>query len=155
MKKIRKMTRWGIGPKFAILTLLYATLIYLLQIVLPYLMFGPYHILGIIFMVIGSLLFIYPAVTIDKYFNNNKLRTTDFYSIVRHPIYASWILIIIPGIILYWGSILGITIPFISYLIFRKLIHVEDDYLLEKFGIEYTNYKNSVNAVFPRIFKCK
>jgi protein-S-isoprenylcysteine O-methyltransferase Ste14 len=102
-------------------------------------------------MVGGFLFFIYPAVTIDKYFNNGKLRTKGLYAVVRHPIYASWIIWIIPGIVIYWGSLLAITIPLVAYIILKKIIHVEEEYLAIKFGKEYLDYKARVNAVFPKI----
>jgi len=146
------MTRWGIGPKFALVSLLYAAFIYLMQTyVVPAWTFTGGETIGIVLIVIGFLLFIYPAVTIDAYFNNSKLRTKGLYSVVRHPIYAAWILLIIPGIVLYWGSYLGITIPFVAYFILKQFIHVEEDYLKNKFGYEYEKYKMNVNAVFPRI----
>jgi protein-S-isoprenylcysteine O-methyltransferase Ste14 len=152
MKNTPKMTRWGCGPRFAIVTLIYSVVIYFIHDNLtPNLIFDIPNIIGWMLIVIGSILFIYPAVTIDYYFNNSKLRTTGLYSYVRHPIYASWIYIIIPAIVILWGSILAISIPFVAYLIFKKLIHIEEEYLAQKFGIEYWNYKLKVNATFPKI----
>jgi protein-S-isoprenylcysteine O-methyltransferase Ste14 len=151
--KTKKMTRWGIGPRFAILTLLYSALIYLVhKYLLPTWEFVGFETMGIVLMAGGFLLFIYPAVTIDKYFNNGRLRTKGLYAIVRHPIYAAWVILIIPGIVLYSGSTLAITIPFVAYLILKNLIHVEEDYLQRKFGKAYISYKARVNAVFPKLF---
>lgn len=152
-KKIKKMTRWGIGPEFAIWTLVYSAIVYLVHTqFLPTWEFAGFKTIGIALIVVGFLLFIYPAVTIDKYFNEGRLRTRGLYSIVRHPIYAAWIILIIPGIVLYSGSTLALTIPFVAYLILKKLLHVEEDYLQRKFGKAYVCYKDCVNAVFPKIF---
>jgi protein-S-isoprenylcysteine O-methyltransferase Ste14 len=149
---MKKMTRWGIGPKFALLTMLYAAFVYVVQTyIVPSWTFTGLEALGILLMVGGFLFFIYPAVTIDKYFNNGKLRTKGLYAVVRHPIYASWIIWIIPGIVIYWGSLLAITIPLVAYIILKKIIHVEEEYLAIKFGKEYLDYKARVNAVFPKI----
>ena len=38
-----------------------------------------------------------------------------------------------------------------SYFIFKKYIHIEEEYLLKMFGLEYRNYMNRVNSVFPKI----
>lgn len=150
---MKKMTRWGIGPKFGILTSIYSGLVYLIHThIFPALVFTGTNTLGIILMVVGFCLFIYPAVTIDKYFNERRLRTKGLYSICRHPIYSAWIVLIIPGIVLHWGSVIGLTIPIVAYIIFRNYIHIEEDYLLKMFGLEYLNYKERVNAVFPKIF---
>jgi len=148
---MKKMTRWGIGPKFAIVSLLYSALIYLITIYLVSTWkFSGFDVIGLCLIVVGFLFFIYPAVTIDKYFNNMQLRTRGLYAYVRHPIYASWIVLIIPGIVLYWGAFLGLTIPFVAYLVFKKFIPVEEDYLLALFGNQYRRYKYKVNAVFPK-----
>jgi protein-S-isoprenylcysteine O-methyltransferase Ste14 len=148
---MNKMTRWGIGPKFGILTSIYSALMYLIHSYFPE-NFSGFHTLGIVLISVGFCLFIYPAVTIDKYFNEGRLRTKGLYAICRHPIYSAWIVLIIPGIVLYWGSVIGLTIPIVAYLIFRNNIHIEEDYLIKMFGLEYINYKDRVNAVFPKIF---
>ncbi|MEI6426440.1 MAG: isoprenylcysteine carboxylmethyltransferase family protein [Candidatus Absconditabacteria bacterium] len=148
---MKKMTRWGVGPKFGILTLLYSALPYLITTyIFPSWKFSGFSVIGVCLIVVGCILFIYPAVTIDKYFNNKQLRTRGLYAYVRHPIYAAWIVIIIPGIVLYWGAFLGLTIPFVAYWIFKQFIHVEEDYLLTLFGDQYRRYRHNVNAVFPK-----
>jgi len=150
---MKRMTRWGVGPKFGILTALYSLVVYLIHnnfcSSFEYL---GLKTVGVILILVGFCLFIYPAVTIDKYFNEKRLRIKGLYAYCRHPIYASWIVIIIPGIILYWGAIIGITIPIVGYFIFKRYIHVEEDYLLKMFGLEYRNYMDRVNAVFPKLF---
>lgn len=108
-------------------------------------------IISWILIIVGFGIFIYPAVTIDKYFNNKKLRTTGLYSIVRHPIYSSWIFIIIPGLIFLWGSWLGYLVPIASYFICKGLIIKEDHYLYKTFGIKYDYYRTKTNAFFPKI----
>jgi len=147
------MSRWGIGPKFGILTSLYSLIIYMIQNnFCQNFEYTGLKIFGFILILIGVCLFIYPAITIDKYINEGRLRTKGFYSYCRHPIYATWILIIIPGMILYWGAIIGLTIPIVAYFIFKKYIHIEEDYLLKMFGLEYRNYMDRVNAVFTKLF---
>lgn len=150
----KKMTRWGIGPLFALLTILYSMVVYYLTKI-SNLMFTGFENFGIFLIVIGFCLFLYNALTIDKYFNNKKLRTTGLYGYVRNPIYASWIVLIIPGIVLYWGSIPGLMIPFVSYFIHYMLISKEDNYLLGLFGTEYVQYRLKVNSIIPKIIKSK
>ena len=146
------MTRWGIGPIFGIYTACYSILMYWINTLLPTTFIFPFQIeIGISLIIIGFILFIYPAITIDKYFNEGKLRTNGMYKICRHPIYVSWILIIIPGIVLCWGSIIGLSIPLYSYLVFRSFIYKEENYLANKFNSEYFTYKSSINVIFPKI----
>lgn len=144
------MTRWGIGPLFGILTFLYSVAIVNYNNTIG-VGFDFYfrHQLGIILMVVGFLIFIYPAVTIDKYFNEGKLRTGGLYKYSRHPIYGAWIVLIIPGIIIWLGT--GVTTILAAYLIFKRFIHIEEDYLLTKFGNKFVEYKAKTNAIFPKL----
>jgi len=153
-----KMTRWGIGPKFTIISLIYAGIVFTIQnIVFPEMKFVIYSrliniMLGILLIGTGLIILLIPAVTIDKYFYEGKLCKKGVYAYLRHPIYASWISFIVPGIVILRGSILGITIPIFMYIIFRALIPIEEKYLIEKFGDEYFEYKSKVWAVFPKLW---
>jgi len=152
------MTRWGVGPKFAIISLIFAAIVFAIQtIVFPELKFVIYTrliniIVGIFLIGVGSIIFLIPAFTIDRYFYENKLCKKGVYAYLRHPIYASWISFIVPGIVILRGSILGITIPIFMYIVFRTLIPIEEKYLIEKFGDEYFEYKSNVWAVFPKLW---
>ena len=154
---VSKMTRWGVGPKFMLISVVYAIVIFLTHLFwFPSLTFVIISreanlILGIILIIIGLPIFLIPAFTIDKYFYEGKLYTTGIYSFMRHPIYGAWIVFIIPGIILIRGSLLGISIPIFMYAIFKILIPKEEKYLEKKFGKEYLEYKKKINAIFPTI----
>lgn len=153
------ITRWGVGPIFAGISLAYGAMIFMLnQVYFPLLRFTLFSntvniTLGVILIGIGLPVFLIPAFTIDKYFYEGKLCTTGVYRFLRHPIYAAWITFIIPGIVLIRGSVLGISIPIVMYLVFRILIVKEERYLEEKFGEEYLEYKRNVGSVFPKFRK--
>jgi protein-S-isoprenylcysteine O-methyltransferase Ste14 len=89
-------------------------------------------------------------MTIHKYFNEGKLATRGVYAYFRHPIYGSWIVFIVPGVVLMLNSLLGLTVPFFMYVVFSALIKEEEEYLEEKFGDEYFEYKRKVGSIFPR-----
>jgi protein-S-isoprenylcysteine O-methyltransferase Ste14 len=142
------MTRWGVGPKFTIISLIYAAIVFAVQnIVFSEYRFVIYSIfinviLGTLLIAIGLVIFLIPAFTIDKYFYEGTLCKKGVYAYLRHPIYASWISFIVPGIVIARGSTLGITIPLFMYIIFRVIIHSE----------EYIEYKSKVWAVFPKLW---
>lgn len=156
---VSEMTRWGVGPEFTLVSIIYAIVIFLLNSSwFPSLTFVILSrevtlVLGVMLITVGFLIFLIPAVTIDKYFFEGKLCTTGIYSFIRHPIYGSWIVFIIPGIVLIRGSLLGISIPIFMYAVFKILIPQEEDYLEKKFGKEYLEYKRKVNAIFPTIWR--
>lgn len=155
----RRMTRWGVGPTFACISGVYALVIFVLNQMyfssVRFLLFSPTVnlTLGVILICTGVPMYLIPAFTIDKYFYEGKLCTTGVYAFVRHPIYAAWITFIIPGIVLIRGSILGMSVPIVMYGIFRILIRKEEQYLEEKFGEEYREYRRKVGAVFPKFWK--
>ena len=153
-----RMNRWGVGPTFACISAAYALPVLALnQLHFPALRFTLFAPVvnvtaGILLIAIGATLFLIPASRIDDYFYKGKLCTTGVYAFVRHPIYAAWITCIIPGIVLMRGSILGISIPIVMYLVFRILIAKEESYLAKKFGEEYQAYRRKVGAVFPKFW---
>lgn len=161
MKK--QMTRWGVGPQFTIISGVYAVVvgiihfIWLSHLTIPL----PRYlslILGLVLLIAGLPIFVIPGLTIDKYFNEKKLATRGIYGYFRHPIYGSWIIFIIPGIVLIINSLIGLTIPVFMYVVYKILIVEEERYLEESFGKEYEEYKKNVGGIFPKlwfIFKSK
>lgn len=145
------MTRWGIGPKFGAITAAYALAMYLISDMVVSFDFPCQRLIGIALISFGTCVFVPLALTIGKHFKDGTLRTKGAYSVVRHPIYASWVLLIIPGAVIWWGCSIGLTVPVVSYLAFRRYIGEEDEYLFDKFGAEFDDYRHNTNAIFPRI----
>ncbi|MEK6937781.1 MAG: isoprenylcysteine carboxylmethyltransferase family protein [Nanoarchaeota archaeon] len=151
---IRKMSRFGIGPWFALISLIYAAIIfgisyfflplqfYLVSIIVNY-------VLGAVLVLSGLIFFSISAYQLHNNFNSGKLQTNGAYAFMRHPIYGTWIVFIVPGLVLIFPYLLGITIPFVMYGIFRGLIVKEEKYLLKKFGKKYLEYTKKVHRVFP------
>jgi protein-S-isoprenylcysteine O-methyltransferase Ste14 len=74
---------------------------------------------------------------------------------MRHPVYAVWILLIAPGLLLITGVLFLSALPFIMYAFFRQLIVDEDRYLEQKFGQDFLDYKKRVNSVIPNLRRKK
>ena len=155
------MSLLGIGPKLALFTLLYSIL--LKTVIVHYhidftLDIIPYYLLavkGIILIIIG-LFFLIPSFSaISKLRTVDNLYTKGIYSVCRHPLYASWIVFIIPGIILLLNSWLLLTIPLVMYFIFRLLIKDEETFLHNKYGNQYREYRYHVGLLFPMIWRYK
>ncbi|MHA2035218.1 MAG: methyltransferase family protein [Promethearchaeota archaeon] len=111
--------------------------------------------LGIIFIIVGVFLFIYSERMIKNAYNSSEFITTKVYGYVRHPMYMSWGLSILPGIFCFFNSwLLFLILPF-YYLIVRIYIKKEEKFMLNKYGEEYAYYKKKVNAFFPKLKKYK
>ena len=151
------MTRWGIGPKFTLISVMVGLTILIINLVFfPFFTFvlitrSVNIVLGIALIILGLPVFIIPALTIDRYVYEGKLCKTGIYSVLRHPIYGAWIVLIVPGVVLITGCVLGILVPIFMYVLFKILIVEEDRYLEHKFGEEFLEYRNRVGSVFPRL----
>ncbi len=153
MKK--KMMLRGIGLEFTGLSILYSLLVLALhqfffpEMALPLgdevrLAFGALLILT------GLLTFVMSARQIHKAFREGRLETKGLYSLCRHPVYSSWLLLIVPGVVLLFNSMLGLTVPIFMYLILKKMVVEEEMYLEGKFGRRYLDYKRQTSFVIPR-----
>ena len=69
--------------------------------------------------------------------------------VVGATIYAAWILLIIPGFVLLFRSWLLLAVPMGAYAAFKAFIHEEDEYLDNRFGQAYSQYRSRVNELFP------
>jgi protein-S-isoprenylcysteine O-methyltransferase Ste14 len=99
--------------------------------------------------VMGAVVYVHSLRIFNPIYKKGQLATDGPYSIVRHPIYAAWILLIGPGIVLFFRSWPMLLVPLITYASFKTSIHKEDEYLEKKFGRIYTKYRLTVNELFP------
>ncbi len=87
-----------------------------------------------------------------KIYEDHELVSHDVYGWVRHPLYASLILMFYGSALVYsnWGGFLANTIIFIPLMYYRAS---QEEALLEKFFPSYTEYKHRVGMFVPRVFK--
>ncbi|MFX1492794.1 MAG: methyltransferase family protein [Promethearchaeota archaeon] len=104
-------------------------------------------ILGIIFVIIGIRI---ASMAIKEYtvksieVKEPKLIKTGIYSVIRHPIYLSWVLIFM-GCSFAFDSFLAILfIPILTVLLEVHCILEEKFILLPNFGEEYDEYKKKI-----------
>jgi protein-S-isoprenylcysteine O-methyltransferase Ste14 len=149
------MTRWGVGPKFSIAAVLSGILAGCLTYLFPdqlVILCIPYWVLvplGIGFLTVGTVVYVYSLRIFNRGYRKDQLVAEGPYSVVRHPIYAAWILLIFPGLALFFRSWPMLFVPLVAYVSFKACIHKEDDYLKNRFGQAYLDYRSKVNELFP------
>ena len=159
MRKI--MSLLGIGPKLVLFTFLYSFLLktqiehYHFDITLKIVPYNFLVIVGTLLIIVGVLFLIPSFIAISKLRKVDSLYTNGIYSVCRHPLYSSWIIFIVPGIVLLLNSLILLTIPLVMYFIFRFLIKDEETFLFNKYGDQYRDYKNQVGLIFPMIWRYK
>ncbi len=151
----RKMSRWGIGTPFTLLSLGYgAGVCYVHWRWFPDLnMIWPPPTVGaamaLLFLAGGLIVFVAGLLRLNSAWREDRLETEGIYAWVRHPIYSAFILFLIPAVVLLSRHVLCLTIPFFMYIVFRILIAREEAYLAERFGDEYLKWRRRTSAVLP------
>jgi protein-S-isoprenylcysteine O-methyltransferase Ste14 len=150
----RRLSRWGVGPRIAVPSLLYTFAARAATSAWPdifRLAWLPSSVVavGAVLIAIGLAMWIAAGISVMRAYNRDELVTSGVFALVRHPLYASWIALVFPGIALVLRSWPMLLTPFLGWLIFRRLIHREDEYLERRFGKAYLDYCRRVNEVIP------
>ena len=154
-----RMTRCGIGPRFSIITVACAIVAGWLTYQYPAVFMIPgiapwiFVVLGTVLVAGGMVLYMVALRTFNRGYRQNKLVTEGPYAHVRHPIYASWILLICPGVILFFRSWLMLLLPLVAYASFKVSINREDSFLEDRFGQAYRDYRARTNELLPFVEK--
>jgi protein-S-isoprenylcysteine O-methyltransferase Ste14 len=149
------MSRWGVGPIFALISFVYIALLeiliklFRLNLQMDFVPHSVLIIIGICLILIGVPFFAIALISVHRAYNANKLITSGIFSLCRNPVYAAWIVFFVPGIMLIRANWYGMTIPIFMYVILRLIIKKEEDYLVSVFGDEYIKYKKRVLCVMP------
>ncbi len=149
----QRNTIWGVGPKFALVSAAYLFVAYIAGRLakLPPVAADPLplQIIGSILLAAGCVVWVIAVRTVFMMYKLDRLYRDGLYAYCRHPLYADFILLVVPGVSLLLNSWPVLTVPFFMYLAFRVLIREEERGLIAAFGDEYVRYKNEVNAVLP------
>jgi len=149
------MTAWGVGPKLAKILLLYLAFTIILQFIRPdiftitQISYLASASLGIILIIVGLVMYALGARIILKAINEDRLLTKGVYAVVRNPMYSGIMIFFATGLALCFRSWLMLTVPLVAYIVCKLLIKEEENYLEEKFGQEFLDYKSKVNALIP------
>jgi len=150
-----KMTFGGIGPKLALITLPYIALSILILLKDPYFLKLQSDdsmwiiVAGYFWIGVGLLFYFATIVVFLKNFKKGLLVTSGTFSLCRNPLYASFIVFLVPGLALIFQSGVILSIAMVLYLNFKISIHGENIVLEREFGETYVNYRKSVNDIIP------
>lgn len=114
-------------------------------------------LIGLIFVVVGCAINIVGRFNLGtnwanqiKIYNTHKLIRTGVYGLVRHPLYASLMLMFYGACLVYpnYLAFLANTLIFIPFMYYRAK---QEEYLLTKTFKEYKQYQKEVGIFFPKI----
>lgn len=150
-----RLSRWGVGPRIAVAALAYVVLARAVAYRWPDLCrvhFAPYVVIAstaVILLVAGVSMLALALRSATQAYNRDRLVTSGIFAVVRHPIYSAWIVFIVPGVALLSHSWPVLLTPLVAYAVFKLSIHREDEYLQQRFGQAYLDYRERVNEIIP------
>jgi protein-S-isoprenylcysteine O-methyltransferase Ste14 len=149
-----RMTRWGVGPWFAFWALAGALGVTLLDLGLGHVFTLPLLpavrvAVGALLVVGGLVLYGTAALSVMRAYNADTLITHGAYGRCRHPVYAAWAVLVIPGVSLIANCWLGLLLGCGLSVLVRVLTVREDRYLEQRFGDAFRRYRRRVPAVLP------
>jgi protein-S-isoprenylcysteine O-methyltransferase Ste14 len=114
------------------------------------------QVLGLALMGGGFFLFIWSVLARGRYSvswdmpEDHKLVTWGPYRHVRHPSYGGYFMMFV-GFCMTWLNALSL-VPLVAVPGYVRLVDVEEELLVSRFGEEYRNYMDRTGRFTPRIF---
>lgn len=103
-------------------------------------------------LVCGLALWIAALVQLLRDFPKGKLVTAGAFAFCRNPMYASFILFIVPAISLFFLTWVYLLISVGMCIGVQVLLPKEEKLLADVFGEEYATYRAKVGRVLPRLW---
>lgn len=153
-----RLSFWGIGPSMVLTALAYAAVAWSVAWQWPEWCLVPpgiYPVLAVIggcLLLLGLALLVLAGRAVSAAYRGDQLATTGAFGVVRHPVYAVWIVLLLPGLALLSGAWPVLPAPLVAYAVFRRRIGVEERYLDERFGQAYRDYRARVGELLPRLW---
>lgn len=153
------LSLWGAGPRIVVPALLAQLGGAGLTLALP----GPFGMemlphwawvfMGLCALLLGTLTVRRAWAELKPGRQEGRLVTGGPYRITRNPIYAGWILGILPGIALCFASWPMLAGPVVAWALFRETVVVEESFLAARFGDAWDRYATRVNRLWPNPFR--
>jgi protein-S-isoprenylcysteine O-methyltransferase Ste14 len=155
---MEKLNFYGTGPKIGRIALPYLAVAIILSVIYPRVFsFGaavklPFMVAGIVLLLVALIYYFSTLRLMLPGIKENRLITKGAYRICRNPLYSALILFFFPGLALVCNSWIMLTTSIVAYLVFRIVIHEEEEQLERIFGEEYREYMKLTPRFFPKIF---
>ena len=148
------MDIWGVGPRIAVSGILSFAATSMIGLKSEHLHYGFIPgtittILGIVLVIVGAYFWFDSVRLIVTRFKSGVLITNGAYRLVRNPMYAAFIVFIVPGVSLLLNNPWIILSSVVMMLVFKMSIHKEEEYLKQQFGTTYEDYLSKVNQIIP------
>lgn len=139
----------GSGGKIGRLVMPFAIVGLLLNVLLPdvFSIGGPSNLtilISILFLIPGLIIWFWSGRLIINKVPKNELITTGPFALMKHPLYTSVALLVLPGLGFLFNTWLGLLLGIMIYVGSRRYSPEEEKVLSESFGPRWTEYCNGV-----------
>lgn len=149
------MNLMGIGPVLAIVGAISAAIVIVLQlafgigIYLTSSLMEIVRVFGIVLIATGVYFWLSSARLVLRAFKAHRLETAGVFGLSRNPLYAAFIVFIIPGIGFVTNNLLILLISVAMFAAFKMRIGKEEEFLEKEFGDEFRQYAHDVSQLIP------
>ncbi|HMK61805.1 MAG TPA: isoprenylcysteine carboxylmethyltransferase family protein [Dissulfurispiraceae bacterium] len=106
---------------------------------------------GLCWGAIGLWFWIGSVILVVRVHSNSKLVTNGVYRYSRNPMYAAFIVFLIPALSFISNNLMTLSVSVVMFAAFKILIRKEEVYLQTEFGEEYEQYTKRVAQLIPFI----
>lgn len=105
--------------------------------------------LGFVLGLVGVYFWFSSALRIKRGFPAHRLMTDGVYRYSRNPMYAGFIIFLVPAIAFVFNKPLLLSASITMFIAFKRRISKEEAFLAEKFGEDYRQYAAKVPQLIP------
>jgi protein-S-isoprenylcysteine O-methyltransferase Ste14 len=105
--------------------------------------------LSIVVLAVGVVMWVWSVALIVTRVPNGELITTGPFAVVRHPLYTSVSLLVLPWLGFLLDTWLGLALGIVLYLASRRYEPAEEAELAATFGASWDRYRDTVR--FPSV----
>jgi len=111
----------------------------------------PARLIFLILIITYAGLLVWSSFVLISAKKKNKLAQKGPYALIRHPMYVGIVLLVNPGLAIFFQSWALLEACLIIYFIWKHFAKKEEKQLIESYGSEYKEYAQKVGCLFPRV----
>ena len=108
-------------------------------------------VIGLLLGITGIYFWFASFFLVSRGFFSHKLVTGGVYRYSRHPLYAAFIIFLVPAASFILDNLFVLVASLVMFLVFKVKIRKEEEYLEKEFGDEYKRYTKQVPQLIPFI----
>ena len=109
-------------------------------------------VLGVFCAIVGIVFWISSIIPVKRAYGSHVLETKGVYRFSRNPLYAAFIVFIIPALAFLTNNLLLIIVSAVMFGVFKSQIKKEENFLSKEFGQDYQHYIKEVPQLIPFVW---